>query len=455
MSVQKHNELSKIYNELPTTPGVYIFRDEGKKVLYVGKAINLKSRVSSYFQNTNLLSPKTQALITKVTDIEHIKVDNELEALLLEAELIKRYRPPYNINLKDDKFYKFIKIEKDSTKTYRITTTRKKKEDKATYFGPYPESSSIQIILKLLRKVFPYRDCNVAKFNRYQKAKRPCLFGYIGVCPAPCQGEEQISLNKKNVNLITKYLNGDKKEIFKKLKTEMKKASHEQRYEEAAIIRDQINSYDYLTQNKRDILEYIKSPDISDIGKEQSLIDLIEILKSHGIIFSNPITKKNINSFRTETYDISNIQGKFAVGSMVVFIGGKSVKSEYRRFKIKTKDSPDDFHMMEEVLGRRFNSTQNDKKKWSSPDLIIVDGGKGQLSIAIEVLNSLSVNIPVISIAKKYETIIIHKNNQYIEINLPDSNKALNFIKNTRDEAHRFGINYYRKLHQKNLVSKN
>ena len=421
--------------DIPDSPGVYIFRGDRKKVLYVGKAISLKNRVKSYFANVDSLAPKTRALVGKVEDIDFIKVENELEALLLEADLIKRYRPPYNIDLKDDKFYKYIKID-----VHCITTTRKPKADKAQYFGPYPEGSSINMVLRTLRKIFPYRDCSTQKFNRYKRAHRPCLYGHIGLCPAPCQGDEQIDRNNENIKKIRDYLKGGRKELFNKLERQMKKYSKEHEFEKAAILRDQLEGYEYLTQNRRNIKEYLQTPSLVNDKDQQGMEELARLL--------------NVDyhaQFRIEFFDISNIQGKSAVGSMVVLVEGTPDKSEYRRFRIKTKKTPDDFSMMKEVLSRRFKKKDDDS--WTSPDLIVIDGGKGQLSAALEVLSFREVNIPTIGLAKREEEIVVHKNGKFEIIKLPKNSPALRILKHGRDESHRFAISYYRRLHRKKLLS--
>ncbi len=456
----------KNYKELPTSPGVYIFKDKDKKVLYVGKAINLLNRASSYFQNTNNLTPKTRALMEKVETINFVVVENELEALLVEAELIKRYKPPYNINLKDDKFYKYIKIEKD-----RITTSRKSENKNGVeYFGPYPDGQNITRILKFLRKVFPYRDCTNGKFSKYKKLGKPCLYGHIGLCPAPCidnkvEGLNSTKQNQENIQRIKEYLRGDRKKVFRKLEKEMFEASKNQEYEKASILRDQLFSYEYLTQPTHLVGEYIEQPNFLEDQRLEGLKELIEILHKENLCnLTNdkiPQSKKEFKKYRIETYDISNFQGKYAVGSMVVTIGGFADKTKYRRFKIKSKNTPDDFKMMSEVLERRFN--ENNVKKWGIPDLIVIDGGKGQLSSVIDVLEYKQINIPVISLAKRFEEIIIPVCNNrvknlnktggiYETVRLNKDSNALKIIIIGRDEAHRFAISYYRKLHRKGLI---
>ncbi len=450
--------------EIPETPGVYIFRNSKNRVIYVGKAINLKNRVKSYFQKFDALAPKTQALVEKIEKFEFIKVENEVEALLLEADLIKKYKPPYNIDLKDDKFYKYIKIEgtklslpnqEDKTEVEKslltITQTRTKRDDKAQYFGPFPEGSSVNLIIKSLRRVFPYRDCTIQKFNRYKKAGRPCLYGHIGLCPAPCQNVEAGETNNENVKKIGEYLKGDKKRLFQRLEKEMKDASKREDFETAAYLRDQINSYNYLTQQRRDVKEYINAPNLIEDRAEKGLQALLDILEIEAGFLFDPY---EIESFRIEIFDISNMQGSNAVGSMVVMTGGSPDKKEYRRFKIQTKDTPDDFHMMQEMLRRRLKRVNIDAEdKWIDPNLIVIDGGKGQLSSAIEILEEYGINIPIIGLAKREEEIVIKTPTDFKIVKLPDNSDALNILKRGRDEAHRFGITYYRKLHRKNMYN--
>lgn len=433
--------LKTTIKHLPENPGVYLFRNDANRVLYVGKAINLKNRVSSYFQKYDALAPKTKSLVSKVAKIEHIKVENEIEALLLEADLIKRYRPPFNISLKDDKFYVFIKISKDSTSTRKIGTSRRSSEEKSKYFGPYPEGSSVKILLQYLRKIFPYRDCSVQKFNTYKHRKRPCLYGYIGACTAPCQGN--IRSNEKNISQIEKYLKGERKIVLNNLKKEMTIASKAQKYEEAAIIRDQIASFEYVQQTTINVKEYLSDPSLVDDKRLQALTELIKILESHNLPVN---TNKILTKFRIETYDISNFQGKNPVGSMIVFTGGAPDKKEYRRFHINTKNTPDDFAMMQEMLSRRI------KNKWPIPDLIVIDGGKGQLNAALAVIVNSKFKCPLIALAKKYEEIYYDDGKEIKKILLPSDSMALKLLQQTRDEAHRFAINFYRKKHSKNLL---
>lgn len=440
-----------IYSKLPKTFGIYIFKDEKNKILYVGKAINLKSRVSSYF-NKSILDPKTQALVSKIKKIDHIVVSNELEALVLEAEFIKRNKPPYNINLKDDKFYQYIKIynrkikkDKKTLTVKLIGTTRKKAEDNAKYFGPYPKATSIYIILRSLRKTFPYMNCSQMKFSRHRKLLRPCIYGQIGLCPKPCVNDEYIKINNKNIDNIELYLSGKKDTLFKKLEKQMKKLAKEQKYEEASIIRDQINSYKYITQKIEDSDEYTKDPNTRENTATLNLEKLINALNKKGLNI------KNKENFRIETYDISNFQGNFAVGSMVVSINGLQDNDEYRKFKINQKNTPDDFAMMQEMLERRFTNVKLKKKL---PDLIVIDGGKGQLSSVLKIFNNLGIKIPIIGLAKREEEVVLYIKDKFEILALGANAPELQILIRGRNEAHRFAISYYRKLHRKALLEK-
>ncbi len=437
------------YKKLPKTFGVYIFKDSKKQTLYIGKAINLNARVSSYF-NKSILNPKTSVMVSKIAKIDYIIVENELEALLLEASLIKQFKPKYNIVLKDDKFYQYIKIYKQQISKKiilsTITTTRKKDKD-GEYFGPYPKVNSIRIILKSLRKVFPYMNCSKAKYKRHAKSKHNCIYGQIGLCKSPCINTEMININNKNVENIAEYLKGNKDKLFIKLEKEMKKLSRKQAYEKAIVIRDQLKSYKYLTQQIKDANEYTQNPNLKETSSKNSLSDLIKILSENGL----KLSYKKLASFRIEIYDISNFQGNFAVGSMVVSIGGMQKNEEYKKFRIKTKITPDDFSMMKEILKRRFT---NETLLHKMPNLIVVDGGKGQLSVALNTLDKLYINIPIIGLAKRNEEIVLKSNKRFKTLKLKKDQLGLQIIIKGRNEAHRFAINYYRMLHRKVLLGK-
>jgi len=269
---------------------------------------------------------------------------------------------------------------------------------------------------------------------------------------APCQGDLQVTANDQNVKKISEYLSGDRKTLFNKIEKEMKLASKNLEFEKAAYLRDQVASYNYLTQEIGNIREYMEVPNTIEIRNTEGVSELMRVLQEKASLFFNKDT--GAADFRIETFDISNIQGKNAVGAMVVTTGGAPDKNEYRRFKIQTKDTPDDFAMMKEMLIRRFSRKEH-QPKWDDPDLIVIDGGKGQLTYAIEALKITNKNFPIIGLAKREEEIIyINQNGEFEILKLSASSTALNILKKGRDEAHRFGITYYRKLHRKKLLEK-
>lgn len=436
--------LEKVKN-LPTTPGIYKYKDKAGKIIYVGKAKNLRNRVKSYFQDNLEVGTKTYALVQRIFDLEYIEALSELEAFILEAELIKKYQPKYNIALKDDKSYLYIVIRNEKfvfgekkLNTPMVLTARKPDLlDSDIIFGPYPDGSTAKYIVKTIRKIFPFRDCSTGKFNRYKKLGKPCLYGYIGLCPAPCTQNIASDDYQKEIARIKKFLSGDSVRIMNSLNKEMEKASKHQQYERAAQFRDIIQKYDYIRQNFRTAEKYIENPYL--------VVDIIA--KSLDELVNNiPVLKAFPK--RIECYDISNISGKEAVGSMVVAYNGRADNSEYRRFKIKLKDQPDDFGMMREVLERRL---RND---WETPDLIVLDGGKGQLSVILDLFAEMNVNIPVVGLAKRLETVVYKYNGDFVEVNLPRTNEGLKLLQRLRNEAHRFAQKYHHTLRLQKIREK-
>jgi excinuclease ABC subunit C len=418
-------------NELPDKPGIYIYRDTEKRIIYVGKAINLKNRVKSYFQSTEKLGPKTAALVANINNLEYVEVESEIEALLLEAETIKRYRPRYNIVLKDDKSYLYIKISTNED-IPRISTARRENLPGVTYFGPFPSALTAKNVLKTIRKIFPYRSCKTLP-------KTPCLFYHIKLCPAPCVEYISKEHYQQVVDQIILFLKGKRKLLEKEIEKKIQHASDELRFEDAARLKKQLDDMRYITQGFRRPEDYMENPNLQEDERQRTLEELKFALKEHLVLPALPQ--------RIECYDISNTQGKQAVGAMVVFTNAEPDKREYRKFKIKTKDTPDDFSMMREVLRRRFN---ND---WALPDLIVIDGGKGQLQVAHEVLAELGLNLPVISLAKRLEEIFVKTGNEFVSIQLPRNAKSLRMLQYLRDEAHRFGITFHRSLRAKKLMA--
>ncbi|MEK7570806.1 MAG: GIY-YIG nuclease family protein [Patescibacteria group bacterium] len=452
------------YIALPENAGVYRFLDGQKKVIYVGKAKNLKSRVSSYFTNSGLLGPKTKRLVEKIVSINIINVESELEALLLEAFYIKQYHPKYNIVLKDNKAYVQIRITiKD---TYPVVTLARQESDpKSLYFGPYPHAGAVKLVLKTIRKIFPYQSV-------LHHPKRICLYHHLGLCPCP-PIFDSIELKKeyrKNINGIIKILEGGSRKVMRELEKERNSLSKKERYEEALVLQKKIDALSLITQPFHRPVEYDVNPNLRIDIRQKEMEALMEPLNETGY----QITSLH----RIECYDISNIQGTNATGSMVVLTDGEIDKSQYRRFKIRRewknktendkKEMPNDFAMMQEMLTRRLKHVE-----WETPDLLVIDGGKGQVSSVLEVLQKYHQNIPLIGLAKREETIIVPNTNliarneitkqsqspagdrhallamTFTEIALPKRSSGLQLIMRIRDEAHRFAVTYHKLLRSK------
>jgi len=427
----------KDISHLPKEAGVYSFQTVSGKILYIGKARNLKERIKNHFRQPTF---KDRTLIEQVKKVGFIKTNSEIEALLLEAKLIKKYQPRYNVVWRDDKNYFFVGITKEDFPRVFITHQPKQKlkiekeKLKIKYVGPFVEGKTLKLALKVLRKVFPYRSCK-------KIPKKPCLWFQFGYCPAPCtlslnQNKQREKIKKEaknNVKNLTKILKGEKNQVLKDLIKEMKKASDLEDFERAAKIRDQIFALERVLSHARVLKEGFSLFE-SDWKKVQEILK--KILK---------IKKKIV---RIEAYDISNIQGQKATGSMVVFIKGKPDKSFYRKFKIKGIKKPNDTAMIKEILSRRFNHPE-----WGFPDVILIDGGKAQLNAALKIKNQrqeIKNKIKVISLAKKKKELFIENRKDPILLkNLP--REVFNLILQLDDEAHRFAISYHRKLREKEI----
>lgn len=449
----KTSNLKEKVDKLPQTPGSYIFKDNSGKVIYVGKAKNLKSRVKSYFSLQASSDFKTAELVKRINDLDFIKVDSEFEAIILEAELIKKYRPKYNIVLKDDRSKIYIVIRNDqiliSGKKYRlpkIVTARKPELlDSDIVFGPYPNNTVVKKILETSRKIFPFRDCNSSKFAKYRKVNSPCLYGHMGICPSPCVLNDPKSLKnyQKNISGLKKILSGKASSLIKGIEKKMKISSGNENFEDAATYRDLLEKFYYVQKTFREAEEYINNPFLVDEITKKSLQEIMEFLP-----FLKNLPK------RIECYDISNISGKEAVGSMVVAIDGRIEKSEYRRFRIKFKQTPDDFGMMYEVLSRRLSREKvgKDEKSWGVPDLIIVDGGRPQVSAGDQVLKDLNLGIPLVGLAKKFEALVYKDGSEFIEKQFPKDSFGMKLVINLRDESHRFAQSYHHLLRKKSFL---
>lgn len=424
---------------LSKSSGVYLFRDEKGRVIYVGKAVNLKNRVSSYFNQTEK-DPKTKEMISHIFKLDTINCDSEFEALILESELVKRYKPKYNVRLKDDKSYVYIKISNDNYP--RVTVTREIVDTKSNYIGPFIDAAAVRSILKVARKIFPFCTCDLSKGE-------VCLYYHLGLCRGHDETYLESKEYKKDINGLIKLFGGKTAELEKNFIKQMKLAVKEEKFEIAAEYRDKLK---FLERIK-------KSHFISerDLAADQALVQLKNELKLEKI------------PKRIECFDISNIMGTSAVGSMVVFKDGVASPKDYRRFKIRTVKGANDYAMMAEVLARRFRqiTKQNKNLKLNRnselPDLVILDGGKGQLSAVLQ-----NIVVPegtkIVALAKKQETIYSTQNNKsqnpsnkkipnlnFQITNLESGSEAYFLVQRIRDEAHRFAITYHRKLKSKEI----
>jgi len=410
---------------LPRDPGVYIFRDKNRKIIYVGKAIKLKNRVSNYFQEREH-DAKTKKLIANIADLEYLTCDSEIEALILESELIKRYKPRYNIDWKDDKNYSYIKITNEDYP--RVFVVRDTNDASSRYFGPFVDTPALKKSLKLLRRIFPFCTCS-------KPSDQVCLYYHLHLCCGHGDKYQNSNEYQKTIRQLIKFLGGNRSKIILELTREMKKASKNQEFEQAAAIRDKLN---YLDNLKFIPIEEQKR----DTDQDRALKNLQNILGLEN------------TPNRIECFDISNIYGHLPVGSMVVFSKGIPNKKDYRRFEVKTVNKIDDFAMLKETIGRRLaNLGQSKDSSFNeAPDVIIIDGGKGQLST---IVNSFQKRYPLInfaSLAKKNEELYIVFDNKMERICLPQDSSTLYLLQRIRDEAHRFAISYHRNLRSKEIT---
>ena len=434
--MEKNLELK--LSTLPQGTGIYKFLDKKNIVLYVGKALNLRNRVRSYFQSDISDRPRIKQMMPFVFDLEVVETNNEIESLVLEAALIKELKPKYNTDLKDDKSYAYIFITtKDEFPTVKIVRNITDKELKqGEIFGPYPNSMSTRRIFTYLRKIYPFCTC---KSNQ----ETECLYYHLGLCPGPYHGHISKENYRKNIDEIIKFLKGRKKGQILELEKQMKGYSRNKKYEEAALLRDKINDLKYLGE-KIDI-------DYGELGSKY-ISRRREILKKTFKEIGIELGIKDLH--RIECYDISNIQGKDAYGSMVVAQDGEIRRDLYRIFKIKGEDTPNDPVMLKEVLNRRFKSIgkRDDESFDTKPDIVLIDGGKSQLGV---VEGSIPKNVLLIGISKGkrlkrrglklLDEFWMLENEKSIQVSIQNSNIFINL----RDEAHRFAITHHRKARGK------
>jgi excinuclease ABC subunit C len=509
--------LKKKLELLPAKCGVYLMKDKKEKILYIGKAGSLRERVRSYFHSSRYLSPRMEVMVSQVSDLEYILTDSEVEALILECNLIKKHRPYYNVNLKDDKSYPYIKITNEEFPS--IFPTRTLKEGEAIrYFGPYTNVKALKKTLKLIHKLFPLRSCR----KKLGKPLRPCLNYHIRKCLGPCSGEVKREDYLKVINEIILFLDGRGLQLKKELSQEMNNFARGLKFEEATRVRDQLRALEKVMEEQK-ISSYSKrNRDVIALGqkhgrsnaclfsiREGKLLARDNFLLSGArglekkavmtdfikryyhkasfipeeVILENEIgdlesiscwlakkrggkvkihvprrgekaklvkmAAKNALSFLEEARVKEMLgAGKEAVGSMVSFKNGEPNKESYRKFKIKTVEGIDDYAMMEEVLRRRYKRVLEENKPL--PDLILVDGGKGQLSSALKVLKELGIReLPVLGLAKKKEEVFLPGKTR--AISLPPGSGSLRLLQRVRDEAHRFAHTYYRGLREKKV----
>lgn len=538
---------------VPDKPGVYIMKDEDNKIIYIGKAISLKNRVRQYFQSSRSHTLKVRQMVSNIRDFEYIITTNEVEALILESNLIKKHKPKYNILLKDDKHYPYIKITMGEDYP-KILVAREIKKDKGKYYGPYPSSYAVNQTMEIIKNLFPIRSCTKVLPRDIGK-DRPCLNFHIKRCIAPCQGKVTSEQYKEMMQEIGTFLSGRQEELIKKLEEKMNEASGNLEFEKAAQFRDQVSSLKAISERQKIIFSDLSERDVIGIqsgdyescvyiffirsGKlmggesfiltgtddrtpQEVLSQFFEQYYSKATYIAKEIlvqytptgddvisqwlsskrgskvevkvplrgeklkiiemamenaresldiylakVKKDLEKTegavvelkeilgietmprRIEAFDISHIQGTDPVASMIVFENGKSSNKEYRRYKIRSVVGPDDYASMKEVVLRRYKKIQDNNLPY--PDLIIVDGGLGQVNAALTVTDTLGIDIPVCGIVKddKHRTRALVYNGK--EINVPISSKAFRLLTSIQDEAHRFAINYHRSLRSKAL----
>ena len=546
---------------LPNNPGVYLMKDASDTVIYVGKAKNLRKRVRQYFGSYGKSSAKVRAMVSHIQDYEYIIVENEIESLVLEQNLIKEKRPKYNVLLRDDKQYPYIKITKKENYP-RVIKTRRLGKDGSKYYGPFPNTTAVNEAISIFHEFYPIRDCHLNIEKSIGKV-RPCLNYFIHRCMGPCTGEVSVEEYQKHIDEIQDFLEGKKTPLYSRIEEAMVKASEALDFEQAAKYRDSLRSLEILNEKQKitdansvkeqDVIALAR--DVNDvlvqiffirdgkiIGREHFLLDhfnqesteeiletfikqfymgtahipkeiliekdlkdesieewlsqkrksrvhiqapkigekkeLVRLAKQNAIDMLSKNSDKykrqknerkmaledlqdtlDLKEFpkRLECYDISNISGVESVGSMVVYENGLAKKSDYRKFKIKSVQGPDDYKSMEEVLTRRFLRGQADQKEgkvnsfYIYPNVILIDGGLGQVNVVERALHKLGINIPIVGLVKDD----FHKTRGLVyqgeEIKLKVSSRLYRLLFSIQEEAHRFALNYHKSLHTKSL----
>lgn len=439
---------SEKLKQLPKEPGVYFHKDKDGKIIYVGKAAVLNNRVRQYFQKSRSRDPKTEALVAEIADTDWMVVESELEALFLEAEMIRRYMPRYNILLRDDKSMSYIRIDYDSDFP-TVTTTRRPLDDGARYFGPYLSTLGVRKALKFLRRIFPYA------VKRMPNQKRATLYYHLGLDPGLEEGRTSLEEYRANLRKMMAVIEGKRTNIIKELERDMKRLAKASKFEEAAKVRNQIFALQKLGQQV-----IFSDKEFMDISKDHALTELVELLSLKGY------------PRRIEGYDISHMQGTDVVASMVVFTNGVSDKGQYRKFKTKINHN-NDFYNMNETIKRRLSD--KNLKMWGRPELMLIDGGKGQLDAALKARDEMGQgSIPFIGLAKREEQIVVSleksgvtinatvlqklggfvsETEDFALINVPHSTNLVKLLQRIRDESHRFAVSYHSVLKNKRQTS--
>jgi len=549
-----HPKIENKIKILPRRPGVYLFKNNKNIITYVGKATNLQNRIRSYFGTCTNISPKLASISSNIADLEFIITNSELEALILECELIKKYRPSYNVRLKDDKTYPYLKIDSNNNWPI-ISVTRHREKDDAKYFGPFASTNALRKTLKIIRRIFPLRSCNKAITG---KETKPCLNYHIHRCLGPCIGAVGKEEYRRVLNQVIMFLEGKQDFVIRELKQAMESASLNLDFEKAALLRDQIKAIQNVRESQKiaisvkgeqDVIAFVHTKDIAYVeiffirnnklvGRDHRILEGIyddkpshiitsfikqyyisasyipELIQAQYLLEDQPIITEWLSNLRgskvkfhvprqgarkvlldlvaknahqgfelyqikkssditsaitleelkqrlglpkiplrIEGYDISNIRGKIAVGSMVVFEKGIPKRTQYRRFKVKSIVGIDDYAMMQEIIRRRFRNLTADEDKWTSiPDLVLIDGGKGHLKAALTVMQDEGFyQVPIASLAKQNEDVFVPGKSEAMDI--PSNSAALYLLQRVRDEAHRFSLDYHRRLRQEKSVT--
>ncbi|CEO29609.1 excinuclease ABC subunit UvrC [Paraclostridium sordellii] len=544
-------DIQEQLKRLPSEPGVYLMKDENDKVIYVGKAISLKNRVRQYFQSSKNHTSKVKSMVKNIYKFEYIITDSELEALILECSLIKEYRPKYNVLLRDDKTYPYIKVTVNEDFP-RVLKVRQVIKDKAKYFGPYTNTTAVNDTLEIIRNIYPIRTCNIDIERAIKNKVRPCLNKHIKKCVGPCTGEVSKEEYSKMIEEIILFLSGKEEHLIDLLKEKMNKCAMEFNFEDAAMYRDKIKSLEEMTQKQKidsitsdlnqDIIAMARAHDEACVqvffirngkivGREHYILEgvmdstresilssfvkqfymaqdyipkeiliesdiedsfileewlsdkkgqkvfirvpqkgekksLIEMVRKNAVEYLEKFSNMNKLKYqksigaleelkniiglekiprRIESFDISNIQGVDSIGSMVVFTDGKKDKKEYRRYKIKTVIGPNDYDSMAEIVERRI-------KYGDLPDLILLDGGKGQVSSVKKVLNKHNVEIPLWGMYKDDKHRTKGLISQEKEIELDKTSNLYRFVASIQEEVHNYAISYHRSLRNKTLT---